>query len=531
MNQTAAIATGDSLPLVVHVGFAGSRFLVLPGTMAVAEEQRFLQAVQQELAGLLRRLPAELRLSPGHFLCGLSQVAMGSDMLFTRACAGLGIRQRIFLPQPRRAYLDGRDEKGDDDFAPAQRAEAERLLALPHIIEERVVSHAVDREAQFEDANLQIVGVSDVVVCLLRPDVRGRSTGTTDLMDRALQRGRPVLEVRVGVGPGGLPEWTETWHQRDAFDLPALPADLCASRPGPGARTTLADYCTCLMAEASRQALGRQQVFSLSAFVIIGAHVLATACAVAALTLHHQVITWLLVAELVLLAGGFALHQFMHHARSVQRWSLSRLVAEIVRSVQATSQVPGEPAHLFALPFPVALRPLLRTLSVLHLTENRQQPFDWQAGRGTYVADRMDVQQRYYRRDAARARQRLQLARFTFFVGSLTAFIATLAKVLLHSHVVVDPLGDEQFSATLLGTLAILMPLVAVGGLSLAASFGLEARVSTYTEMADFLARQAHRVAGARSQREFVALVYETETRLLGETATWYARRSFTGVV
>ncbi len=32
------------------------------------------------------------------------------------------------------------------------------------------------------------------------------------------------------------------------------------------------------------------------------------------------------------------------------------------------------------------------------------------------------------------------------------------------------------------------------------------------------------------SPREFVSLLQETESRLLGEVAGWYSRRSFTGV-
>jgi hypothetical protein len=519
------------MPLVVHIGFAGSRLLARAGDLAPAREQDFLAAVQAHLAARVRQLPADLGLQPTHFLCGVSQIAAGADTLFAGACAGLGIQQRIFLPQARADYLAGRDESGEPDFDDAQRAQAEHLLAQPHVIEERVASHGPDRESRFEDVNLEIAAVSDVVICLLRQDVRGRSVGTTDLMARAAQRGRPVLEVRVDVGPAGQPVFTDTWHRLEAFERPGVPSDLCDPGGYPADRVTLADYGSCLMAAASRQAMARQRLFSVSAFVIIGSHVLATACAVSALTLHHHLLAWLLGLELVLLAGGFALHQYMHHARAVQRWSFSRLAAEIARSVQATARVPGDLAYLFWLPLPLSLRPLLRTLSVLHLVEDRQATGDWPSARNAYVENRIDTQRQYYRRDAIRSRRRLRLARFTFLAGSVTAFAATLAKVLLHSHVVADPLGDEQFSATALGTLAILMPLVAVAGLSLAASFGLEARVHTYAEVADFLEHQEKRLRAARSQREFTSLVGETEARLLGETATWYARRSFTGVV
>jgi hypothetical protein len=82
----------------------------------------------------------------------------------------------------------------------------------------------------------------------------------------------------------------------------------------------------------------------------------------------------------------------------------------------------------------------------------------------------------------------------------------------------------------MLGALAIVMPVLAVGALSLAASFDLEALVHTYGETLEFLEKQVGRLYGASSEREFTRLMLETEASLLGETATWASRRSFKSV-
>lgn len=66
--------------------------------------------------------------------------------------------------------------------------------------------------------------------------------------------------------------------------------------------------------------------------------------------------------------------------------------------------------------------------------------------------------------------------------------------------------------------------------LSLAASFDLEARSQTYQETLDYLKRTQPLFSTVHSERALTHLVLQTEARLLGETANWYSRRSFTSV-
>ena len=97
------------------------------------------------------------------------------------------------------------------------------------------------------------------------------------------------------------------------------------------------------------------------------------------------------------------------------------------------------------------------------------------------------------------------------------------------SHIAPFGVGTADWK-TLLGFLAVVLPVSAVAVLSLAAANDLQARQHTFGEMLDFLQIQQNRLRLAASRRDFTRIVMETESRLLGETVNWFSRRSFTGV-
>lgn len=82
----------------------------------------------------------------------------------------------------------------------------------------------------------------------------------------------------------------------------------------------------------------------------------------------------------------------------------------------------------------------------------------------------------------------------------------------------------------LLGILAIVLPVVAVSGLSWAAAFDCEARIETFAETGGFLRRQRPVLEMADTEAEFERLLVETEMVLLGEIANWYSRRANTHI-
>jgi hypothetical protein len=529
----ASSSTNQSPPLVVQVGFAGSRQLFERENSRVNPRQ-FEEAVTAQLTKFLEKLPAELGLSERHFLCGISQAAIGGDVAFTRACAELKIQQRIFLPQQLDYFLTATSDDAVPDFTSEQAGCVRRLLESPHVIEQRVVTISPERRERFEEVNLEIVRESDVLVCLLRENAEYKPGGSGDLIMRAENRGKPVLIIRVAVEGDGQPRCTAEWRQRDKFRLPELPEELGGLNASLPPLPSVSDYCQALMDFENRTALGKQTRFKAAALVIIGTHILATGLAVVAVITHNEALPWLLGIELALLAIGFRTHNHLHRSHSARVWGMSRLAAEIGRSVQAMNAVACDLAHLFRSPLPDSLCALTRTLNILHLRLVRNAPIDWREGRKSYVALRLTQpkhgQLDYYTRRRRHAAVELALGHWGFIIASASAMIATLAKLLMHAEVIqVSEPTHDQFMH-LLGGLAIILPVVAVAGLSLAAALDLEARKHTYGEMLEFLERQVHLLNHCTSQREFASLVMETESRLVAETAVWFSRRAFIGV-
>lgn len=553
------------LPCVVQLGFAGSRQLVEALASGSSGHPQFHEQVQRDLQQRLARLPEALGMASNQFLCGISQVAIGADMLFTRACRELKIPQRIFLPQNRHDYLTAGGSDGSLDFSPEQRREAEQLLAADHIIQERVVSHSADRTARFEDTNLEILRVSDVVVCLLREDAVGKPGGTNQLLAGAIARQRPTLELRV-TNQNGQAVVSETWHNLQYKPPRQLCAPLHEAPAVPGAPLpSCGEFTATLKQFASEQAKSHQRLFRFAALIIILTHVFATVLATAALASHDvfaailhadedhgpvnekdgsaaeddqgralqietALIAILLAIELALLLGGLYVHHKLHHSEASRNWALSRLLAEICRSVQSLGKFHLYLDYLFARSLPAALRPLLRTLNVLHLRStwsDRDRP--WKTLRDEYVHRRLQDERsgqiHFFQHKRERAGRWRKIAHAMFMTCSLAAIGATATKLL-----VVLALHDEKLTAALLGALAIVLPVLAVAALSLSAALDLRALEHTYAEVQQFLELQLPLIQNADSRREFELLLLETESQLLGEIAHWFSRRSFLSV-
>ena len=93
-------------PIIVPLGFAGSRHILPPDSgFSAAEAEEFITAIERHLTEAIQQLPVELGMSDQHVLCGISQVAIGADAIFTRVCAALTVPQRMFtwLRRVRRA--------------------------------------------------------------------------------------------------------------------------------------------------------------------------------------------------------------------------------------------------------------------------------------------------------------------------------------------------------------------------------------------------------------------------------------------
>ncbi|MEP6836354.1 MAG: hypothetical protein ABJB74_23390 [Gemmatimonas sp.] len=548
MQSEGESASSGSLPIVVQIGFAGLRHMLPTAAHPNANAMEDIETLAcTHLTKVLQSLPQDLKLSSHHFLCGLSQIAIGGDTVFSRACQSIGITQRILLPQHREDYLNAVGSDNAADFTPAEQHVARALLASPNIIEESVVSSASTRRERFEDVNLELMEQSDLLICLTRVDATGKAGGTRDVLDRASLRGHPTLEMRLDVR-GSAPTFENLWYNREKFHAPEVPKELRdarirreSSEPG---HTSVAQYASALKSYTSVQAKWRRKGFKAAAVVIIGTHLAATVFAVIALKIHVEhsegplppaaiLMRWLLGIEIGLLLAGFGVHHFLHQTRSARIWALSRLLAEMARSVAALAQVHTPLAYLFRLPFPASIRAVVRTINVLHLRSTmaaRGQP--WIPKRDAYVQQRLrnNGQLNYYERSLTRAQSLQKYAQRSFIGCSLGAIVASGLKLYLAMHPVTLLVGNYELILAVLGALAVVLPVAAVGAMSLAASFDLEARENTYSETLESLKTLVLHLEQATTEREFTRLALAAEERLLGETADWAGRRAYTGV-
>ena len=545
-KTTEKTTTHPSLPLAVQVGFSGSRNLLsADSTLTPEQRETFHQAIQQTLTRHLADLPQTLRLQPHHFLCGIAQIAIGADMLFTRSCAARAIPQQIFLPQTRDEFLSATSSSGTPDFTPEEKAGALTLLASPHIVSVRVASDAHNRTDRFEETNQEILQASDVCICLFRSDAGEKSGGARSFLADAHLHQKPILEIQVHE-KGGLPVFQETWHPSKHWQPPTFPEELAGialppqlTSPSPGVPIHSSEFLGAIKSAGSQVAQWQQTVFKFIALIVIAAHLLATVCAVGALAAGHESewVPKLLGIELLFLAAGFFVHRHLHHSHTVGLWASSRLSAEIARSVSAMHDMPVRLDYLFSLPLPETFRSLLETINLLHLASHKQTTLTFEDKRKNYLKKRFNDpksgQPAYYAGKLASAVYWKKFADLTFTSATVAAFVFTATKLALHlwehHHPEAFP-HQLAFLPLILGSFAILLPVIAVGALSLAASFDLEARAHTYSDTLQYLQETLPLLHGARTEGVFIHRVLQTESRLLGETANWFSRRSFTSV-
>jgi hypothetical protein len=540
MKHRSSIA--PTIPIAVQIGFGGTRHFFANLSVPEAQRRQIEDQLLGQLTDALRRLPEVLGLSKHHFLCGVSQVAIGADALFTQACAQLAIPQRVFLPQPRQAYLEAAGDNGTPDFTDEERSRAIALLGLPHVIEERVVSHACERGNRFVDANLAISRAADIIIGFVRKGATRHVGGTYDLIGRAASLGKPALIMEFSIEGGkaacsALLPVTQWLHGRN-FSAPGIPAELKGVKVD-ALRNLQPDvdaYLQAIGTAAGRRSRTHSSLFKRGALTVLVFHVAATVLATFANTFHDDpVASRLLGAELACLAAGLGAHYLLHWGHAVRVWAVTRLVAQVMTSLQAVRAAGGSLGYAVPMPWDEEFLPLLRTCAVLHLMARR--PPDaarldtFEARRDRYCRDRIDGPQsgqlHYYREQAAKAGRRRKLAMGAFWLFSLGAFATTGLK-LLSLHDMLGPLGHHVLHWG--GFFAIILPVIAVGFLSWSGASDLEARSATFSAMSAFLEKQLPQLQAATSDHEFETLVKETETRLLSESHHWFSRRSFTDV-
>jgi hypothetical protein len=248
-----------------------------------------------------------------------------------------------------------------------------------------------------------------------------------------------------------------------------------------------------------------------------------------------------------------------HRTAPSRHWAQSRLFAEVCRSVRALGDLHMPLDYLFQLRLPDGLTPdglmpLLHTLNILHLRSTRPQhdrpQHDrlWRTALVGYLNERLrdsdpkKGQIAYYRDRCRREQTKLTVNHWTFTLCSLTAILATGLKLLTLAGLIPVDTELADVLTGVLGTLAVFLPVLAVGALSWAAAQDFTGRVHSFGATLKYLERESAELDrilrdqdespanGLSDARDARRVIERIEQALLGETAEWSTRRTFGSV-
>ena len=166
---------------------------------------RFLAEVDKLRAGVDRALDEIERSFGGHRLVAVSPLAEGADRLVAEAVLQRGGDLVAPLPLPVDDYLqDFESEQSETQFQQLleRAAEVIELAATP------------TRNEAYEQVGLYVLDNCDVLIAVYDGQPSQGRGGTAEIVERALQRGMPVLHVKAGNRTPGTNEPTSLGEEQ-----------------------------------------------------------------------------------------------------------------------------------------------------------------------------------------------------------------------------------------------------------------------------------------------------------------------------
>jgi hypothetical protein len=485
----------SAIPIFHIVGFTGHRQLADPAGAARAITAA-LEALRQE--------------GTGEWI-GLSSIATGSDQLFVQQLLNLGMSWHAILPLPRAEF--------QKDFSPSDWADVEnRLRRAEHL---RIINTNGSREDAYLDCGLETVDGADVLIALWNGEPAHGKGGTADVVEYALSIGKPVLVLDAET----LTARREHWNRFESSDsslarLNELPNVVDSHGPNPfKAPDNVHRFQQKCDAAASH---GAPQFRRLIVSTVL-LHVIATLIAAMALAyeLHDQILPW---AKFLCLAGALSVAVVLRrHAHSHYSWIRCRLAAEYCRSALATWGLPRAAPLFEDLDLP-GVRGLGRSLHILHSRSFTVQPVSMDEFKRIYLAQRIQDQMSYYKRQEMRALPLFRRLKIGFWITTILALSCTLAYALARTM----HLGVEEWvQMTVFYFLPISLPVVAASFISLISINDLQRRVARFREMQMMLEGSRKKVSFCQTWNSLERIVLRTEHALLQEVLEWHSITSF----
>ncbi|MBA4136585.1 MAG: hypothetical protein C0518_04635 [Opitutus sp.] len=483
----------EPLPLFKFVGFTGHRHLARA------------DLIQQRIAETLARLTS--RISAVEWIA-VSSIAEGADMLFVQTALGQKLSWHAILPFSSAEF--------QRDFTPSGWQTVEHLLS--QAAERFTVVGTADRAEAYLDAGLETVDRADVLIAVWDGAAARGKGGTAEIITYAREVQRPLMIIDAKTGEVTEENFSNLLTADPWLDsINGLPGTENApehTRPGeppPG----LIEFMRKADLAATR---GSPQFRRLVGSTVI-LHVCATLLAVAALVYdwHWLGLPWL---KLLCLLGATGVALLLGWKHTHGQWLRQRLVAEVCRSAVSAWGLPRSLDFLERLGV-AELRPLIRSIAVLHQRALRAPVFDLGQFKARYLEKRIVGQLNYYRRQELRAAPLWRRLRAAFWISTVLAIGSTAAYAIAHTmHVENVPAAVEQVVFQLF---PICLPVLAAGSISFISINDLQRRVARYREMQAVLERCRRQVALTHSWNSVAKAVSETEHALLNEVVEWHS--------
>lgn len=481
------------LPLFHVVGFSGHRQVMRPAEAG--------EAIGAALASL--------RAAGSGEWVALSSVASGADSLFSRKALEVGLAWHALLPLPAAEFRG--------DFSPEEWRETEALLSRAEQV--RVITENGSREDAYLDCGMETVNDSDVLLALWDGEPARGKGGTADVIAYARELGKPIVVIdatTLQVSRENFEGFHREDHNLNAFNaLPEAPRE-----PGEGPATLPAlDSIIRFQRKVDHAASrGAPQFRRLIAGTVV-LHVLATLVAAAGLAFewHLAALPWV---KLLCLAGALAVALALRYTGAHHHWIRCRLAAEVARSALATWGLPRKSPLFQELDIP-EVRPLMRSLHILHIRASAAQPVPMRDFKRLYMENRIGDQLRYYRKQLKRALPQLVRLRAGFWTATVLAIVSTAAYAL-------DMLPLPERGVQLVYYFfPISLPVVAAACISLISVHDLHRRVARYREMEHLLESSRKQVAYSQTWNSLEHVVLRTEHSLIQEVLEWHSITSF----
>ncbi len=180
----------DRTDRAVRIGVTGHRFLAEIGKLR-AEVDRALDDIERAFGG--------------HKLVVVSPLAEGADRLVAEAVLQRGGDLTVPLPLPVEDYLQ--------DFE-SQESKAEFRQLLERAAEVIELPATPTRNEAYEQVGLYVLDNCDVLIAVYDGQPSQGRGGTAEIVERALQRGMPVLHVKAGNRRPGTREPTSLGEEQ-----------------------------------------------------------------------------------------------------------------------------------------------------------------------------------------------------------------------------------------------------------------------------------------------------------------------------